>query len=397
MITVYYHPEKKSWYHCEATTDFVFGKTNHHVSYVGSKLDNSLPFPIGKDENKLGPIIGILTGSSQGKKSFIGNIPTLLNLQKALQSKGALGVVITPDSFKDIFVDGYTFYSPIKKWIKIRTPLPDVVYNRIPYRIMEDTTDFTNMVSFLKETNIPFFNPFFFSKWEIFQMLQSNDLLSPFLPHTILFQHKDDLKKMLEPYTKLYLKATNGRKGIGLYYLEYDNQELSLKSVEGYRSYSSFSAFWRDNKEVFQKGTYIIQQAIQSDTFEGNRYDLRILCHYQENIKGHIISGIGVRLAGENRISTHVPNGGSIIPYDRIATRFDDIILRSLVFNIGNVLNVQIGDFIGEFSIDLGRSTTGQYYVYEVNSKPMVFDEPHIKKRGLENLTQLLIMKAKTT
>lgn len=395
MITIYYHIEKQKWYQCEEKNGLFIGKTKTIISYVGSKQEHSLPFSVKKSGNRVGPLIGILTGSAKDH-TFIGNLSGLKRILASLRNKGALGIVITPNSIKEQHsVEGFTFYQPLQKWIKLCTPLPNAVYNRIPYRRMENEQQFFEVATFFKTKDIPFFNPYFFSKWKVYQILKKNEFVSSFLPETTLLNQKSDLEQMIMKHQDLYLKSSNGHKGICLYRLKKYKNNLFVETPNEKQSYPSPSSFWEKNEDVFVQEDYILQKAIQADTFEGKRYDLRLLCHYDE--KGHSISGIGVRVAGDNEVTTHVPNGGSIIPYEFVRSRFDEGILQQLVFEIGKELEKQTGEFIGEFSIDLGRSVDGAIFIYEINSKPMVFDEVDIRKKGLENLTKLLIMKGNIT
>jgi hypothetical protein len=68
-------------------------------------------------------------------------------------------------------------------------------------------------------------------------------------------------------------------------------------------------------------------------------------------------------------------------------------LLESIVAECGRQLQKKFFH-IGEFSIDLGISKEGQYYIFECNSKPMVFDEPFIRKKGLTMLCRSLFEKA---
>ena len=64
--------------------------------------------------------------------------------------------------------------------------------------------------------------------------------------------------------------------------------------------------------------------------------------------------------------------------------------LAEIAHLCGIVLTKEWG-FIGEFSIDLGESETGDLFIYEVNSKPMQFDEADIEANRLFQLKQLFI------
>jgi hypothetical protein len=44
------------------------------------------------------------------------------------------------------------------------------------------------------------------------------------------------------------------------------------------------------------------------------------------------------------------------------------------------------GQTLGEMSMDLGVDRDGALWFFEANSKPMKFDEPHIRKKSLEQI-----------
>ncbi|WP_077617119.1 YheC/YheD family protein [Bacillus sinesaloumensis] len=396
MCTIYYNIARREWYQCEEPKGLLFGKEDTILTYVAGRQNNSLPFPVNRDGNRVGPLIGILTAPSSDN-TFIGNLQNLKSIVLALQDRGALGIIITPHSLQEHPVQCFTFYKPLMKWIKLEVPLPTTVYNRIPYRPIEETQLFNAVVSFLKMKGIPFFNPYFFSKWNVYQILKRNQSLISFLPETILLTQLSDLESMLIKHQDIYLKRASGSKGIGIYRLKKERNKIIVETPNGKQIYRTLASFWEKNDEEFAQEDFILQKAIPYDTYDGKRYDLRLLCHYDYDSTGHSISGIGVRLSGESEVTTHVPNGGTIIPYERVRPRFDEALLNRLVYIIGKELNKQIEEFVGEFSIDLGRSVDGGLFIYEINSKPMVFDETHIRKKGLENLTKLLIMKATIT
>ena len=82
--------------------------------------------------------------------------------------------------------------------------------------------------------------------------------------------------------------------------------------------------------------------------------------------------------------------GGKIYPYHQSQTKEVDGQLTEIAQTCGTVLSKQLG-FIGEFSIDLGENEAGELFIYEVNSKPMQFDEVDIEKNRLFHLKKLFI------
>jgi hypothetical protein len=392
MIPLYYQPSDRTWFHQESIHQITWGKDKKVIPYSGGNVETMLPFFISQNNGRLSPIVGILAGNSKSKTTFIGNAPSFIRLQKELEKRGSLCVVFTPASFGLEGVNGFYYLVKLGKWIRIKTPLPDIVYNRIPYRKMEDDKGFSNLMQMLKQKNIPHFNPSFFSKWKVYQSLLKNPKLKRHLPDTTLYS-SSSLKSMLEQYKCIYLKDDKGHKGKGLFRIAKHKNGYSLGSVSNYQQFSSLSKLEYYLNPIVEKDTYLLQEAILADTFDSKRYDIRVLVHLSKENQFQI-SGIGIRLSGKKDITTHVPNGGTILTYSFVQSRINKDILSNMVKEVGKQLSEDLKEMIGEFSIDIGKTLSDGYYIFEVNSKPMVFDEPDIKKEGLKNLAELLISKA---
>lgn len=70
-------------------------------------------------------------------------------------------------------------------------------------------------------------------------------------------------------------------------------------------------------KKLANNKEYIIQQGIHLSTYQGRPYDIRVLV--QKNGKGQWhMTGMGIRVAGEQSITTHVPQGGYIQSVDTV-------------------------------------------------------------------------------
>jgi hypothetical protein len=57
--------------------------------------------------------------------------------------------------------------------------------------------------------------------------------------------------------------------------------------------------------------------------------------------------------------------------------------LNRLMSKIGETLDDAYGPF-GEFSVDLGMDRDNRCWIFEINSKPMVFDETDIQEKWEE-------------
>jgi len=389
-MKVYFDTKTKKWFQHETEHPFTFGKNLQPITYKRSISDTMLPFSISASSNHVGPLIGIIVGESKNQNNFKGNGKKLRKIQLQLAKKGHICVVFTPSSISSTHLNGFVYVEDYKKWLRVTTPLPDIVYNRIPFRSMEKRKLYQEAFEFFKKNNIPCFNPYFFSKKQVYELLAKNPLIEQHLPATSIYTNKNDLLRMLSNFPILYAKSSSGHKGNGIYKINCLNQPFVVQTTKNTFHFSSLKKLVEFLDTHFLQEEFIIQEAIKPDNYFGKRYDLRVLVHYVRDC--YRISGIGVRVSEYEDITTHVPNGGFIIPYSEIQEKIDESLLHELMNNIGSTLHQGFNQLIGEFSVDLCKARNGKYYLFEVNSKPMKFDERIIEDSGIDNLTDLLIM-----
>ncbi|MCM3767346.1 YheC/YheD family protein [Neobacillus niacini] len=338
------------------------------------------------------PVIGIMA-ARRSDGTITGNSELFIKLQKKLISLNGISFVFTYENAGKDMIDGYIFDPDQSRWMKERFPYPDVVYNRIPFRKTEQQDESQRFFSLLKEKNIPFFNPCFIDKFELYQLLKKHPFLKKYLPESLLVTEDDELHSFLTGYKSIYLKPAHSSKGKGIFRLRIDSDNrLTLQDKNTSQTYPSFQHFWEEWRELLLKKNYLAQQEIESSQFDGFRYDFRILAHADK--EKYKVTGIAIRQSQEQDITTHIPSGGRMLPYERVQTSAHDHFIHSIVSPIGTALSEQFGYF-GEFSIDAAVSTTGHYYIFEVNSKPMSFNEPEIEARKIEQLCQLFLRLAK--
>jgi hypothetical protein len=330
------------------------------------------------------PLVGIMT-SPKNENSLAGNLNLFISIQKELLSRGARSFVFSFQDIKDeAKILGYIFLADKQEWHRKMMPLPDIVYNRIPFRHSEQTPQFQKCVQVFTHHHIPMFNPGFIDKYELFLLLSSSKKLKKYLPETILIDSVDTLEKFYLDHNDIYIKPRMLSKGKNIYRL---NRDLILESHNQKIAFSIFNDFWSEFGEMFCEG-FIAQPTIQPTIVEGNRYDFRILSHWSMAEKNYKVTGIGIRATNEFNLTTHLINGGFIMPYEKIQEPKHDRFISALVKEVGRILSKQLG-FLGEFSIDAGVDTEGNYVIYEVNSKPMSFDEEEIERKRIIYLCDL--------
>jgi glutathione synthase/RimK-type ligase-like ATP-grasp enzyme len=334
------------------------------------------------------PVIGILTARKKDG-TIAGNGPLFIELQKKLISLNGISFIFTLDGVHNDSIDGFTYIPERNVWERMNSPYPDLVYNRIPFRKSEEEITNSGFFSRLRERNIPFFNPAFIDKFELYQLFKNHPILHSHLPDTIPAIEKQKLWSFLSDYQSIYLKPAQSARGNGIFILEVDSQKrVHVRGLNKCEDFQTFDHFWQEWEDILMKKSYLAQEGIKSSFYEGKRFDFRILAHAENN--QYIVTGIGVRQSQNQEITTHIPTGGRLLPYEQLQTEEHDLFIQTIVEHIGEALSEQFG-FFGEFSIDAGISQSGHYYIYEVNSKPMSFDEKEIEEKKIDHLCRLFL------
>lgn len=383
-MKIYYDLISKRWGHKEEKRIFTWGHQLSPIPSFSSTSKNIISFHVKKKGQKVGPLIGILAGTSR-KKGFSGNRSMFKRIQIELARDGGIAIIVPIDGLNENGVEGFIFTG--KKWIRVSAPYPDCFYNRIPTRMDESSKYYDHVIKKVREKAIPLFNPHFFSKWNTILCLLTEPTLSKHIPKTSLFENKDKVQEFLIQIGKIFIKPDEGRKGNGIYLLEHMDQSLYLlKSQSSQHYYKTFTEAW-DYLIKKCKKKYIVQEAIPLAKYHDRPFDIRVLVHRKKD--GWEVSGIGLRCSGKNGITTHVPKGGKILSIDQVNQEINVTTIEDIASKTGNVIHSYFGH-VGEFSMDIALSENGNYYILEINSKPMSFDEPDIQKTGLENLIQYL-------
>jgi hypothetical protein len=336
-------------------------------------------------------------------KGFRGNRRNFSDIIEAGKQAGILVYVTTSTHLKLYAkkIIGFTYNTDSRMWERRYFNLPDVVYNRIPSREDEWVPEVQHKINeCMNHPHIQLFNSCFFNKWTLFKWLSKDKRTRRFVPITLKYNDEIYLIPLLRRFPFLYLKPEKGKAGMGIMRIRrlpkrklrysIDVQEKTGNHV--YR-YSTISQLKDKIREFSEHEDYIVQQGIQLAHLSNRPFDLRILV--QKNIRGKwSISGIGARLAGEMSITTHVPRGGTIEdPQRLLIASFNPTKARRIIGGakrtaliIAKQIERGSETVLGELSLDLGVDKFAKLWFFEANSKPMRFDEPHIRKKSLEQL-----------
>ncbi|MFP7295691.1 YheC/YheD family protein [Neobacillus niacini] len=342
-------------------------------------------------DKRMRPLIGILTAKKKDG-TIAGNGSLFIELQKKLISLNGISFIFTLDGVQKDSIDGFTYIPEKNEWERISAPYPDLVYNRIPFRSAEEEIKNSDFINELKEKNIPFFNPGFIDKYELYLLLKDHPILHSYLPPTIPAFEKQTLWSFLTQFQSIYLKPAQSARGSGIFKLELDTEKKAiLNGIRQSYEYAAFDHFWDEWEDILREKNYLAQKEIKSKKYDGKKFDLRIIAH--ANNDTYIVTGVGIRQSQKQDITTHIPSGGNLLPYTLFQTKEQDLFIESIAKQIGFALSQNLG-FFGEFSIDAGISESGHYYIYEVNSKPMSFDESDIEAKRIDHLCKLFLQRS---
>lgn len=356
---------------------------------------------------RLGPVIGILTTGFRKKPSTPFGARTIFfqNFLLASHSAKPFIYVFTPEmvNWQTRTVSAWYYKKNNTgqyQWVRLLSPLPDVIYERVPNRKAEALERVqTCLARFKNEEHIPVFNQGFFNKWTIYLLLKSHPKTREYTPETYLAPSLETLQYMLDKYQMVYLKPSGGSLGMGIFRITYDplqgyycrfhqgekNVLHRFQSLEKLLYY-----YFRKNKQRFQN--YLVQQGIRLLKIGNRPLDFRVHMH-KDSMGEWKIVGIAAKVAGSGCITTHVRTGGSVFTddlLDKALPEKADHLKKSLAKaakTIALSLEEKLNEPLGELGMDLGIDQELKVWLFEVNSKPgrHIFLHPSLREAGRQS------------
>lgn len=357
-----------------------------------------IPFPINihtfaeGDTLHLYPLIGIMTTSYMegSMRPFGKRTEEFRKLLKFAEHQGGLAFLFTPDQvdWENGLITG-VFYKD-SKWTECDVPFPHVIYDRIPTRRAEKLTKVKAVKNrLMNDYAIPWFNPGFFNKWEIHQLLSNHPVSMQYLPKTYDFEY-NTLRKGLDLFKTIYVKPKNSSHGIGIKRIEkttdgYICQENTIEKTEENR-YASLEDLINHEFSESHPNHYLLQQGLKLPTYHDRPFDFRVHTNKDGNGEWQI-SAAAVKVAGTNRLTTHTAYGGDIKTLKSIYGETDCTghlnVLKDIAVTLSEVIDQQIDGLVGELGLDLVIDVDGRVWLLEANAKPgpIIFSLPAIRKQ----------------
>lgn len=326
----------------------------------------------------LGPVVALLTDalSNQEEEPNFRSIHVFCEeLQQRITELGGLFYVFRIHDLDGEDMSGY--YCENGKWLYSKLPLPDVIYNRVHSRRLEQIELFTSFRSFLEQKKIPLFNDRFLSKWEIHQYLIQENELHPFLPETCIFSH-ESLYDLINKYNVVFIKPAHGSQGKNIIKLinEADSVLCQTSQQPDSKKYKKNELFLQLRAQLSNK-IYIVQQGVHLIHYQDRAMDFRVLVH-KNQLHSWKVTSIVARISAEQQFVSNLAKGGEVMkPFNALNSYFDKG-QSSRLISAMKELSIQAADTVsrhtdgvtGELGIDIGVDSSGGLWIIEINSKP---------------------------
>jgi hypothetical protein len=359
-------------------------------------LNLNIPLHLFHENNTLylGPLVGICTsGFTPSTLKPIGDrsefFSKLLSVQKSV---GAIPFVFGERhiDWELGLIEGYLFYQ--NSWKRHRLPFPNVVYDRLPNRRSETRREQQLVKERMQqEYLIPWYNPGFFNKMDIYEKLYNDYQAYTYLPETTPFTSFSHIEGMLSDYGHVYIKPINGSLGLGVHQIILDKMErlyyCRYYDNQGIKRLQKFSSLERLFNHVFRHRplkNMLVQQGITLLKYDNRPIDFRV--HTNKDEHGNWkVTAVAAKIAGTGSVTTHVKNGGEIRTLDEIFSKEDRDIyiskLREAALKLSDALEKQMDGIMAEIGFDLGIDKHGRVWLFEANSKPgrSIFTHPNLR------------------
>lgn len=355
-------------------------------------------------EIRIAPIFAILV--TQVSKTYppFGRLNGFCSeLIRVAQQRHILAFVVTLKEMLKENVDSVSGWIYLNnKWIKEEFPCPQVIYNRVGSRKMENTNAFITFKQQLARKKIHLFNQTFLDKWNVHATLMDSKAISPFLPHTQLFEGPLTLKQMIEQHPTLFIKPIHGSLGRGIYRLKRTSYGIQSQytTLNGqiHKHFDKLSSLYSYLIKRIKPSKYIIQQGIPILHYQERAVDFRALM--QKNTKGEwAVTSMVARIGPANRFVSNIARGGELGKVTAILTKCmvpdpktTRLRLLAVAKKVCEELEAKKAGQFGELGVDLALTNSGKIYLLEINSKPSKTEDTlaSVSNKGRPSVHRLL-------
>lgn len=358
--------------------------------YVAAPLMRRLCLPAGwplrarRDASgalHIGPFVGIFCQRYPAGPMFG---PQTAFFRRLIRLGRTLGMCVYVFEAQDVrgdagVIDGITWLEN-KGWVRMRFPLPDVMYDRgfVNGPVMR-------VQRWLRRRGVEQFNSWVGSKLWVYRQLAAVPELARYIPETVVLRRTADLVGMIRRHGTVYVKAAGGGKGIGIWLISADGQGGYV-----YRYTDAACRVHRGRTRDLSgivhmllsrpRGPWLIQPRIDLLRHRGRIFDVRVLV--QRDGAGVLrVTGTGARVGRRGSFVSNLFGGGdarrleplleetlSLTPAQAVEMRRE---IERIALAVAELIHraCRHTGHIGELGIDIGIDRRGRLWFFEANSR----------------------------
>ncbi|CAG7631136.1 YheC/YheD family protein [Paenibacillus allorhizosphaerae] len=340
-----------------------------------------LQYKSGSRTIMIGPLLCVMVSRVYDQapdKPFGANTAFCRELTDASNGAGAVVYFSTPDDLQGgDTVRGWRYTN---KWERTAFPLPNVIYNRLTSRKLDNRSSVQQFVANAKSRNQAiFFNEKYLNKTEVFDALRNESGLHIYLPESYLLRNFQQLKSMCTKYSVVFLKPITGSLGKGIIRIRrrpdgtYMTHTTNLGGARK-QSFPTITALFHSISGKVKAQRHQIQKGLDLITVNGRPVDFRALVQRGEDGQWDVTS-IVARIAGNDHFVSNLARGGTLSSVKEAlarsgSSRDGHAKLKRAALQIAKGIETHVSGHFAELGIDLAFDTQGRVWLIEVNSKP---------------------------
>lgn len=336
----------------------------------------------------IGPLIGVLMSrvyTHAPERPFGAMTAFCAELTEACRIHGGAAYFFTPNDIAGnaTTVQGWALSEG--RWIKSSFPCPNVMYNRVTSRRLENKSQVQQFMQDLKTRyGAVAFNEKYLDKTDVFQALRKDKSVHAYLPESYLFKNFAMLKSMCKKYGTVFLKPITGSLGKGIIRItaqpEGGGYQCSFSSLSGVKRqhYPTLTKLFQAISGKMKQRRYQIQQGLKLMEAGGRPVDFRALV--QKNREGEwAVTSVVARVAASNTFVSNLARGGTLSSVNDAVSRSKlpsgvkagiNSKLRAAALALAKSVDSTIEGHYAELGVDLAVDVSGKVWLLEVNSKP---------------------------
>lgn len=213
------------------------------------------------------------------------------------------------------------------------------------------------------------------SKWRKTKAIMQHESLQHYVPRTVAL-NVNSLRTMLQHYGMVYIKPDKGSHGNGVIRIEKTNKIYRYQLNKRVREFNTYQALYHAIKMETRGTKYLVQKGIHLLTYNGRRFDLRIMVQLNPRRKWETTGIIG-RVAAPRKIVTNYHSGGKLTPASRLIGKHVSKAALPTKLRSLHQLGVKAGKVmhrafpgIRAIGLDIGMDHSLTPWILEINTRP---------------------------